>query len=429
VGQLNQFGMIFWLLLSFDLLLVSLSARTTRLAAGSLLLAATFAHLSLWSHEAPLVVIAAWPVVAGLSLRARTRRQIATLVTYAIVPATFAGLNAVRYFASGSGGSYQLSIIRPDFSISSLMSDLAFNVYASLAFWTWGTSIPSVADEWVPVVLAVCGAVCVAAGFAWFQRSARHSPATSSEGSSRVLLATLACGVTLLVLSFPVYLLLSGARALWRTQFLSGMGAALVLGSLASLFVMLPIANRARAWLPVVAVSVIAGHGVWASYRFASFHYEIWERHRKVIDEVLQVAPSIKPNTLVMVVNVPEAPDPLGHNMWLDMALRLAYPQTPVAASYYLRNGKPGPGVNMALADGKWVWNGADYPPAVRSVAAQNTVIIRYDEGGHPKLLESVPPFVSSDRSISAIYSPTRVIVPNHLAATARRRYMSTAGF
>ena len=45
----------------------------------------------------------------------------------------------------------------------------------------------------------------------------------------------LAVGFILVVLSFPVYLLLDSARGLWRTQFLSGIGAGLVLAAVCGL--------------------------------------------------------------------------------------------------------------------------------------------------------------------------------------------------
>src|SRR5437879_1055013 len=65
------------------------------------------------------------------------------------------------------------------------------------------------------------------------------------------------------------------------------------------------------------------------------FHRWIWERHRTAILQILRIAPSVKPGTVIVLANVPKDNDPFGHTMWLDLAIRLSYPRVPVDGVYF----------------------------------------------------------------------------------------------
>jgi hypothetical protein len=62
VGQLNQFGFIFWMLLSFLSTLCGLDASTRAGNLGWAILAAALAYMSLWSYEAqlPVMLLVPW---------------------------------------------------------------------------------------------------------------------------------------------------------------------------------------------------------------------------------------------------------------------------------------------------------------------------------------------------------------------------------
>ena len=47
--------------------------------------------------------------------------------------------------------------------------------------------------------------------------------------------------------------------------------------------------------------------------------------------------------------------------MWFELALRLAYPHTPVAGIYFYEDGKPAPGNNQKLKDDHWVCDSGEY--------------------------------------------------------------------
>jgi hypothetical protein len=424
VGQLNQFGMIFWMMLSFFCLVVALQAQRWWRQLTMIALACTFAHLSLWSYESQIFVVSAFPLLAVAVLRPKRVRHLVIAALFCAVPGWFAVVTYLKYSSASGAATYQSSVVRPDFSAATLLSDLAFNVRAGLEFWKWGASVPY--DDAV-VPLGIGAAIVVLAGWAGVshsERSARTAPSDqSSRTDARTLLQMLAMGASLLVLSFPVYLLLIDPRTLWRTQFLSGFGAALFLASLAGLAMLLPL-GRLRRWLPPLAVSVIAAFGVAGAYKTSSLHYAVWERHRNAIEQVLHAAPSVRPHSFVMLVDVPPAADPFGHNMWFDVALRLAYPGIPVAGGYYLTGGKPAPGLGLVVENGQWTWNGEGFAPDARSIPLQNTVIIDYDESGRATIVEKVPDFVSRDQHLAAMYAPRSTITSPRPAERSVRQYL-----
>src|SRR5262249_31392949 len=141
-------------------------------------------------------------------------------------------------------------------------------------------------------------------------------------------------GVIALVFSFPVYLLLDSAVSLWRTQFLSGIGSALVLaamtGGASSSWRAGPIG---RASVLIAGTAVVVWFGSFAAIHKGAAQRLVWERHRAVVAKTLSVAPSVKPNTIIVLINVLREKDPFTHHMWCDLAMRLAYPGIAVAAT------------------------------------------------------------------------------------------------
>ena len=429
VGQLNQFGMIFWMMLSFYFLLVALqSLRATRQAVGGAF-ACLFAYFSLWSYESQLFMIGVFPLIALWMVGSFNFRRAAIVFAYWIVPATYALLNYIRYFSATRGLTYQHNVMRTNFTVGALWEDFAFNVGASLRFWEWADALAYDAPLRWPTLLAVAGAAAILIGYALItrvpaSRSGVDADQTGEMPPIDVLLKLLCAGAILLVFSFPVYLLLNSARSLWRTQFLSGFGAALVLGPLAGLLAIRGLQTRFARLLPALSVAIVAAFGVWAAYKAAWFHYRNWERHRLAIAQVLEVAPSVRSGALVVLTEVPRGRDPFGDNMWFDMAMRLAYPNTSVSGAYYLEGGVRPPGLGMEVRNGNWTWNGTGYPPLLRSIPFENTIIIRYDRGGRATLVERVPSYVIVDSRTAASYNPRDAIDSKPATFTALRRYL-----
>jgi hypothetical protein len=104
--------------------------------------------------------------------------------------------------------------------------------------------------------------------------------------------------------------------------------------------------------------------------------------------------------------------------MWLDVALRLAYPGTTVAGFYYRDDGKPAPGNVFKLHGDVWVREQAGFPALMEDAAAGDAVIMEYDNGA-TRILRKVPPFLcAEDCAVNEYHPETRIIhaAPSPLA-------------
>src|SRR5207245_2101154 len=173
---------------------------------------------------------------------------------------------------------------------------------------------------------------------------------------------------------------------------------------------------------------MIAYFGVGASFVAASFHYGIWSLHRTAIAEVLGAAPRLKPETLVVLTNVPKNPDPFRDTWWFDLALRLAYPHVPVTGIYYYADGTPPSGQNMNLQGSEWIWQEGSFPTLLRAVPFGNTVVVRYSTSGSGSIVERVPPFIEGRSDLDGLYAPATRIGSGSPPAPVRRRYGPIAG-
>jgi hypothetical protein len=277
--------------------------------------------------------------------------------------------------------------------------------------------------------LSALVATVVVAGGAAIARVGRSDRASSPLVSTQAAWGALfSVGAVLLVLSFPVYLVLELSRTLWRTQFLSGIGCSLVLTAAIGL-----IADRfsnqgAKLTVVLAATAVIAYFGSVAALERGSVQLSLWERHRSAMTQILRVAPSVRPDTVIVLTNVPKRQDPFVHNMWLDMALRLVYPGIRVGGVYFYDDGTPSPGNNIVAEGDQWKWDGAGFPPDLRQANLANTIVVRYDSAEHGGLVTTFPPFLCRTECTTALYHPERLIT-GPIAPSTVRRYRLPAGF
>jgi len=419
VGQLSQFGVIFWMLLAAYLLVVALQQEHVLRTALFALGAATATYLCLWSYESPLFILLSVPLLllpmVGLSWRTGT-----VVAIYYVFPFIFIQMNFERYVGSG-GATYQEGLVRDDLTVTNLVEDLAYNVKESAAFWRWGDILPSDAGGGLGALLVgLASATIVVLGGLLVARLGHRQ----AEPLSRREAASFMCaGTLLLAASFPAYLVLTDARSLWRTQLLAGIGFGIAAAALLAL-VASSITDRRFSRIAIGAGgAVLAFAGGWAAYKSAAYHFDVWQRHRGAMAQILDIAPHVEPGTVVVLTDVPKDADPFGHNMWFDVALRLAYPRTLVAGIYYYDKGTPSPGSNMLVRDGRWVQLQTGFPTLIAAAPFSNTVVIRYSETNHPKLLTNVPDFVSADEANRGTYAPGTVIVPGTPSPVAQRRY------
>jgi hypothetical protein len=203
---------------------------------------------------------------------------------------------------------------------------------------------------------------------------------------------------------------------------LSGIGAGLVLAAACGLASHAFVRQTARIVLFLAFGAIIAFFGSDSAIQKSAFHRWIWERHRVAIREILQVAPSVQPGTVIVLTNVPKDNDPFGHDMWLDFALRLAYPGIPVAGVYFYADGTPGPGDGWKAGGNSWTRDGAGYPQFFPGTSLANTVVVRYEPSGRGKLEAALPAFVCATRCATELYHPGSVIT-GPISPIASRRY------
>lgn len=428
VGQMNQFGTIFWMLLALYAVVRALKATTTLGATVATGLAMLFAYMSLWSYESPLFMIFAFPAIV-LALRfGWSRRTLLISGAFYVVPLVYAWDNLRRYTSSGSSDLYQESVTRSNYAIGPLLHDLWFNVWSALKFTGWGSQMPAVTAGTERILLGFGGAVVAAAGVAAVGYGAlRRREEILPE--RRSLLFALCSGLVLLVLSFPAYLVLADSDSLWRTQFLAGIGAALVLAAVAGLLALVTRRRTVQLVILAVAAGFVSYFGVYASFTMASYHYSNWQRTRTVMAEVVSFAPRLKPDTLVVLTGVPKDSslgelDPFGDNMWFDMSMRLAYPHDPVVGIYFYADGTPAPHENMVPEKQNWVFNGTGFPTLVNTVPVANTVVVQYSASGLGHVEAKIPRFLARrDPWLAATYDPLARIESGPPPAMVRRRY------
>jgi hypothetical protein len=401
---MNQFGMMFWLLLALWLLLRSLLAKSIVASAVLCFGAVCAARLCLWSYESGLFIILVVPVLFLLFAKKwRSPYKLALTGIFYIVPAYYIELSIKRYVI-GSGYSYQESVARGDLSVHTFISDLVFNIRTSVEFWNWGSQMPPANVHSMHLLGVAAAAGIVAGGVPLGLRS-------REQVTRRGLLVLAGAGALVLILSFPAYLLLASARSVWRTQFLSGIGFGVLAAAIALLSASV-VRNRAASLAITLAAAATVGFfGAGASYRAAHFHYGIWLRHKHAIEEVLEAAPRVKPGTIIVYTGVPSSADPFGDVYWFDLALRLAYPDVPVTGTYYRDGGAVPPGATLALRHGSW----SEAAPLSR------TLFLRYSSG-EARTFTRVPAFLA-DAAQGGRYDPRSVVERGPPDSRALRRY------
>lgn len=420
VGQLNQLGVAFWTLLSFYFLLRAAYGERTLPRVAWAVLAAAAAVMSLGSHEVSLPLIASFPFLVLVAPHRPRRPFSPYALASLLVPAAYAVRFAKEYLNPPPGQhGYQLGLLRAEWSPSSLAADLAFNVGASLSFWRW----PDAIDARRPVIVPVIAASVAVAALLW---AAKRVAPSSPLPPVPVLLRLLGLGVAMAALSFPGFVALAAARSQWRTHILSGFGAALALTAAAALLAWLvPAAGRRHLFL--VAMSLPLVFGIAAATKAAEYHYQTWELQRMWVARILQAVPKIRPGTVIVLTNVPPegGADPFQHAFWFDLAMRLAYPNTPLGAVFLYEGGEPGPGWQLRLKRGRWrVVQGAMGTPLVTEADVRQTLVIALDRSGRARVSSELPPILAAQSPPGTRLDPNALVEPGPPSPVAVRRYV-----
>ena len=169
--------------------------------------------------------------------------------------------------------------------------------------------------------------------------------------------------------------------------------------------------------------AVVVFYGASRAVERGAFFRWNWHRHQIAIQEVIRDAPQIRPETIIVLVGVPKENDPLGHDMWFDMALRLAYPQVPVAGVFYYSDGAPGLGNTLKLSANQWHWDGTTIAPMVREASLEQTIVLEYRADGISPVLTKFPEFLCAATCSPELYHPGLRIAGHTPSAIAVHRY------
>jgi hypothetical protein len=419
VGQLNQSGFTLWMILAFYFLVIALQQPDRLRADIAMVAAVLFEFLSVWSYESQFLIILIAPLFLLCLYRRSWRSRLAIAAPWYLVPAFYIVATIKKYLVSG-GDTYQESVLRKVWSVGAILSDWLFNISASLKFWGWSGSQPphaSTSQLMLPTVLAMASFLVGAGFLVWHNRGWKLD--------SRTLWAVLLVGLILLALSFPGYLILESARSLWRTQILSGCGAALVLGAAIGLCAGSFPGNWLRLGIIALLGALVVAYGSFSAVKKTAFHRWVWERHRSVMAQVLSAAPRLKPGTLVILTNVPRDADPfLGDSRWFDMALRLAYPRTLVGGMYFFEDGTLAFGGDQKIfLDGRWAL-GANRLLTKGGVDVM--LVLNYQRQDLLSIAKSLPSFLSVDENSARVYNPEARIESGSPSPRAVRRYAAS---
>jgi hypothetical protein len=410
-GLSNHSGYTLWMPLAFYMLVLAFQQTERLPVRACLLLGVFFEHLSLWSYESQIVIILIAPLLLAGLYGKPWRRWLAMAAIWYVLPVIYIVATIGKYTHS-SGHSYQQSVLRQSWPVGPILSDWLFNISASLKFWGWAGAQPAQATTSQLIRPAVLAVVLFLGGVAllvWLC-GARRDKDHGWIPNRRTLWTAMLVGLLLLALSFPAYLILDSARSLWRTQILSGFGAALVVSSAIGLCASYVPRNWLRLGALAVLGSVVIAYGSFSVVKKTAFHRWVWDRHRHAMAQLLHTAPRLKPGTMVILINVPKeySSDPfLGNNMLFDMAAWLAYPGAPVSGVYFYEDGTPANGYNLKIT-----------PEGVGAILA-----LKYDQRSPPSIVRDLPKFLGVDENAARLYNPVARIESRSPTPRAVRRY------
>src|SRR5712691_10871929 len=170
IGQMNQFGFIFWMLLAWYLFVIGLDATRFTASVLAIVAACCVEYMSLWSYEAQLVLLLVFPPLLLIPRPQARWKLVGQSLAWYSVAAVYLWLTAAKYM-SDAGHTYQETVIRRGWAVGDLLGDLGFNIAASLEFWTWRGG-QSRAPAGQAIVLSLFAGTVFVVGVLWVARHA-----------------------------------------------------------------------------------------------------------------------------------------------------------------------------------------------------------------------------------------------------------------
>lgn len=421
IPQLHQVGFLFMLALAVYCLVEFwlCSQRWPSLAWVTASLVALY--VSLWSYESHYILILSLPLLLYALRPKLDRRLIQTTLIWYALPLLYGGLQLIRYGVQKQA-TYQTSMLRQDWGLGPILSDLGVHLWRTFSFWKWNERMPAYTgwDSWSPVASpfpleqlgwAVAVPCAIAFGLGIYLMARRQVPLTLP--SQRWLWVGLAFGGLWLLLSFPVYLLMRNNTNFLRSQMLSSYGAAIVTVLLLLLLAQWLLTGRAtryRGWFAVAACSVIVLAGVRAGVISQLLIGQQWQAHQQVMTQLVQIAPNVKPNTIILMLDVPRGygMDPFQELIWFDQPLRVLYRSRQVAGDFLYANGHPTRGSAWEFtANGlRWDSQKAAWTPGISQAPYDHLVVLRLQPNGRLRLLEQFPSEILPQPFDTSGYAP-----------------------
>jgi hypothetical protein len=470
VGQINQFGIVVWTLLSMCCFVSFLQHK----GFGRyvlLLIAIVSSYLGLWSYEGTLFGLLAYPIlfiwVTGC-WREWPANVGAALLTGP--PVVYSILMANRLIVQRSGGSYQESVMRSDirdvgalardyvhllqglFDVTAWLPDKleAFNVsVASLMTWQF------LAAALLSLLVTTYFCVVLATTLQRTEKAEASVGLFRSEVPRPTLLRLVATLFILVSAFLAPFLALEAGGGFWRTQILAGPFASILM-AMVLYFLTIYLARRvahsivARSAAYSCALLAIAMSGFAANAVGYGVYNAQWQEIRAPIERLLEAVPSVKPGTIIMLQDVPvKFIQSWGSNFWFDMLVRLAYPRTQVAGSYTFDLARATPediqgiidsgGGILQLQNGRKVLitHGHDYvikgdrvgleksylPTLVASAGIESAIVLQWRNSGPFKIIRNAEDIEMAVNPNKDRYSPDACINPAGLSDIAQRRF------
>lgn len=374
IGQIHQLGFMFCLVLAVYLLIESWYAPKKWLAALFLAVSLVPLYISLWTYESQFFIILLMPGILWILRPKLTLPLMITTLVWYIFPVIYGVLQLRRYLLVQET-TYQSSIARPDLTVNALLHDLTLHLQQSLSFWVWMTGTPRYTIAALAVgVATLCTGAFLVSSYLVLRPQVLNHPLPSK----RQLLMCLGVGGVILGLSFPIYLLVAGNTMFWRTQLLSGFGAAILLVSGILLLARSLLPKQVQAVVAVVCCAAIVFSGVRAGVVLQGFHGYRWRIHQDLMAQIAHLAPGVKDNTFILLTNLTKdyTYDPFGASMWFDGPVQLLYPGRKVAGHYFYADGSQ-------PTDDRWLFTNT----GIQREKGKEGLIKQFDQAPYDRML------------------------------------------
>ena len=470
VGQINQFGIIFWTLLSMCCFLYFL--RHKGFSRYVLLLVAIgSSYFGLWSYEGTLFGLLVYPAlfnwVAGRWKDWSCWLGAAMVTAPAII---YSGLIVERLIVERTGESYQESVLRKDIhNIGALAHDYFHLLRGLFDVPGWLTAKLEIFN--VPMASLVSQLFLASATLALMvtlyfcvRLTITQYRVEKARANIRPLRAEalgpktfqLIAMLFILASAFlaPFLALDEAAAGYWRTQILAGPFASiLIVVLLYFLFIYLPQpvmhSKIATAAMYSGALLLVTMAGFTANAVSYQAYNDEWEQTRGPIERLLKTVPGVKPGTIIMLQGVPVGAAPWGSNFWFDILIRLAYPKIEVAGAYsfdlasasaeevknivgsggqvlQLQNGRQvlvPHGHAFVIEDDQVHLAEAYLPTLITSATIENAIVLKWSANGPLKIIHNVDEIELAENPTRGRYNPDARIDLTGLSAVARRRF------